>query len=304
MIHNNFKSDKDLRKRQIDTLKIFNDNVQEVKENDEYTVSFDSGGRPFFITVFLCPSFPQEKPKIVMSPSVDHPWIYGPTGEVNNAPGLLNFTAHSDLGRIVQAIIREYEKFPPPLYGEGRAPNEPVQMNGNVPPQPEGQIPELKSLTLDELRELNTDPQSLEDFLDELTVVKKLNGDLENLLQEIEEIANDNMSLEGKLSTMQEEVTKRASEFRFLGDDYESLCILQKEKAEEFAPQHIKELLQIAASISDSECETCAEEFLTGKIDVQSFLDKFMAVKKLSTMRKAKEECLTSQLSSLEKHSF
>ncbi|XP_055696415.1 vacuolar protein sorting-associated protein 37A [Lutzomyia longipalpis] len=309
MIQRNFKSDKDTRRRQIDTLKIFNDNVQEVIECEEYTVGFESDGRPFVITVFLGPSFPNEKPKVVISPSVEHPWVFGPTGEVNGAPGLLNFTAHSDLGRIVQAIIREMEKFPPQLFGVGemmnRSGNEAPQIDIPHPPQSgEGLIPELRSLTIEELKELDTDPEFLDDFVAELGAVKNLRTDLDVLLQDIESIAKANMAQEERMTTLREEVNRRSIEFRDLGDKYEMLCALQKKKAEEFSPQHIKELLQIAASISDSECETCAEEFLAGKIDVQSFLNTFMAAKKLSAMRKAKEERLTSQLDSLEKHSL
>uniref|UniRef100_A0A1B0D392 UBC core domain-containing protein n=3 Tax=Phlebotomus papatasi TaxID=29031 RepID=A0A1B0D392_PHLPP len=178
--------DKDARRRQIDTLKIFNDNVQEVIENEEYTVGFDSGGRPFILTVFLYPSFPNEKPKIVITPSVEHPWIFGPTGEVNSAPGLLNFAAHSDLGRIVRAIISELEKFPPKIFGGGE---EAPQVDVNHPPPAEGLIPELRSLTIDELKELDNDPEFLDDFVEELDVVKKLRNDMDVLLQEIEAIA-------------------------------------------------------------------------------------------------------------------
>ncbi|XP_059614171.1 vacuolar protein sorting-associated protein 37A [Phlebotomus argentipes] len=304
MIQRNFKNDKDARRRQIDTLKIFNDHVEEVIENEEYTVGFESGGRNFLISVYLCPAFPNEKPKIVISPSVEHLWIFGPTGEVNNAPGLLNFTAHSDLGRIVQAIIREFEKFPPRLFNATEEGIQYTQMDLKQTPQAEGSIPELSSLTIDELKELDNDPESLNDFVEELTVVKKLSNELDVLLQDIEAIAKDNMSQEERMTALREEVTKKMNDFRILGDSYDSLCVQQKKKAEEFSPQHIKELLQIAASISDTECEACAEEFLTGKIDVQSFLNTYMAAKKLSTMRKAKEERLTSQLNSLEKHSL
>ena len=34
---------------------------------------------------------------------------------------LFQFTIHSDLGRVVQAIIREFERSPPPIIGEKTA---------------------------------------------------------------------------------------------------------------------------------------------------------------------------------------
>ncbi|XP_023245189.1 vacuolar protein sorting-associated protein 37A [Copidosoma floridanum] len=100
------------RKRQIDTLKIFNDNVLELQEGVEYQVQFDSGDKRMAILVSLSPEFPLEKPVLRVSPPIIHKWC-NEHSEITNAPGLLNFTVHSDLGRVVQAIIREFSKNPP-----------------------------------------------------------------------------------------------------------------------------------------------------------------------------------------------
>lgn len=102
------------RKRQIDTLKIFNDNVLELREDVEYQVQFNAGERRMAIMVSLSPEFPLEKPVLRVSPPVNHPWC-NEHSEITSAPGLLNFTVHSDLGRVVQAIIREFSKNPPQL---------------------------------------------------------------------------------------------------------------------------------------------------------------------------------------------
>ncbi|XP_043496140.1 vacuolar protein sorting-associated protein 37A isoform X1 [Polistes fuscatus] len=100
------------RKRQIDTLKIFNDNVAELREDVEYQVQFNAGERRMAIMVSLSPEFPLEKPVLRVSPPINHPWC-NEHSEITSAPGLLNFTVHSDLGRVVQAIIREFSKNPP-----------------------------------------------------------------------------------------------------------------------------------------------------------------------------------------------
>ncbi|XP_003701158.1 vacuolar protein sorting 37A [Megachile rotundata] len=102
------------RKRQIDTLKIFNDNVVELREDVEYQVQFNAGERRMAIMVSLSPEFPMEKPVLRVSPPINHPWC-NEHSEITSAPGLLNFTVHSDLGRVVQAIIREFSKNPPQL---------------------------------------------------------------------------------------------------------------------------------------------------------------------------------------------
>lgn len=102
------------RKRQIDTLKIFNDNVIELRENVDYQVEFQAGERRMAIMVSLLPNFPLEKPVLRVSPPISHPWC-NEHSEITSAPGLLNFSVHSDLGRVVQAIIREFSKNPPKL---------------------------------------------------------------------------------------------------------------------------------------------------------------------------------------------
>ncbi|XP_012056958.1 PREDICTED: vacuolar protein sorting-associated protein 37A [Atta cephalotes] len=102
------------RKRQIDTLKIFNDNVIELRENVDYQVEFQAGERRMAIMVSLSSNFPLEKPVLRVSPPINHPWC-NEHSEITSAPGLLNFSVHSDLGRVVQAIIREFSKNPPQL---------------------------------------------------------------------------------------------------------------------------------------------------------------------------------------------
>ncbi|KAJ4440263.1 hypothetical protein ANN_08402 [Periplaneta americana] len=104
------------RKRQIDTLKVFNDNVTEIQDV-EYRVEFNVGGYGMAILVSLSPEFPLEKPVLKVTPQTDHPWV-NEQSEIISAPGLLNFTVHSDLGRVVQTIIREFERRPPPLAGD------------------------------------------------------------------------------------------------------------------------------------------------------------------------------------------
>ncbi|XP_033223373.1 vacuolar protein sorting-associated protein 37A [Belonocnema kinseyi] len=110
------------RKRQIDTLKIFNDHVLELREDVEYQVQFDAGDRRMAILVSLSPEFPLEKPVLRVSPAITHPWC-NEHSEITSAPGLLNFTVHSDLGRVVQAIIREFSRNPPQLIEDNSPPS-------------------------------------------------------------------------------------------------------------------------------------------------------------------------------------
>lgn len=60
-----------------------------MQEDVEYTVDFESGGKPFALIIKLSPEFPLEKPILHISPPVVHHWV-SETGEITSAPGLLN----------------------------------------------------------------------------------------------------------------------------------------------------------------------------------------------------------------------
>lgn len=108
MLNRVLKNDAELKKHQINTLKIFNDkydngvfvfyisilcicyfSVTEVNEGEEYEVSFESGGNILVLKVYLSSDFPQDKPTLKIVPPVVHAWINA-DGEVISAPGLLN----------------------------------------------------------------------------------------------------------------------------------------------------------------------------------------------------------------------
>lgn len=65
--------------------------MTEIKANEEYTVGFTSDNRQMLLNVLLGANFPNEKPKIVITPRIQHEWITDPTtGEIQGAPGLLS----------------------------------------------------------------------------------------------------------------------------------------------------------------------------------------------------------------------
>lgn len=69
----------------------FRNSVSEIKANEEYTVGFISNNREMLLEVVLSANFPNEKPKIVITPRLQHEWIPdAATGEIQTAPGLLN----------------------------------------------------------------------------------------------------------------------------------------------------------------------------------------------------------------------
>lgn len=180
----------------------------------------------------------------------------------------------------------------------------PQSVQPHLPEPTKSSIPELCNLSLDELQKLEQDPQYLNDFVDEMTVVQRIQNDLDSLIEDIKTMATENLSREQNINELRSMVEGRLDEFRQLGGSYEALNTRYQKKSKEFAPQHIKELLQIAASNADIACDKFVDQFLNGSIDVQQFLDHYRDAKRTSAMRKAKEERLTHQLNELERAQF
>lgn len=217
----------------------------------------------------------------------------------------------------MHAIIREFEKCSPPnwptsnhhpsvvQHGHANTSSKSIQNPNNQHQlQIQSNIPELCNLTIDELRALNSDEGYLNDFVDEIDVVQRIQNDLDQLIGDVEGLANANLAREQHLLQLRTNVETKLTEFRQHGEQYDALSQRYQKKSEEFAPQHIKELLQIAASTADSICDTHVDQFLRGEIEVQNFLDRYKEAKQLSAMRKAKEERLSHQLNELERHSY
>lgn len=179
-----------------------------------------------------------------------------------------------------------------------------MPINTQVPPVlNQSSIPELCSLSFEELQKLDSDPQYLNDFVDEMAVVQRIQSDLNTLIDDVETVARENLTREQHMQSLRTNIETKLDEFRQLGNVYDSLSNRYQKKSDEFAPQHIKELLQIAVSNADSLCETHVEQFLNGGMDVQQFLDQYREAKRTSAMRKAKEERLAHQLNELERSS-
>lgn len=180
----------------------------------------------------------------------------------------------------------------------------PQTTQSHLPESNKSSIPELCNLTLDELQKLDQDPQYLNDFVDQIGVVQRLQNDLDTSIEDVKVMASENLARKKHLLELRAVVEEKLDEFRKLGASYEGMSARYQKKSEEFAPQHIKELLQIAVSNSDSVCETYVEQFLGGSIDAQQFVDQYKEAKRISAMRKAKEERLTHQLNELERATF
>lgn len=267
---------------------IFCFSVSEIQSDEKFGIKFKSGVNEIMLVIELGPEFPFKVPKLSLEPNLVHPWIEN--DEVKHFPGLINFTINSDLGRVCQAIIREFEKNPTELLS---SPTVPAMAQSSI-------IPELNSLDPRQLLALLNDEQYLDDFVEELSPIQALNTELDKLFEETEKLAKENLAKNSTLNELKTSVEALSMEFVNLGVNYNQTNKRYEDKASEYTPQNIRQLLEIGVSNAESECEETVEAFLEGnQNNLSEFLENFTKVKKLIAIRKFKEERLNYQLNQL-----
>lgn len=180
------------------------------------------------------------------------------------------FTIHSDLGRVVQAIIREFERTPPPLAEQpgssitsptipaqntealGRAsPQYTLSFMGQQnfsPPvpsttQPQTQsvaFPELNNLSLEELQFLNESLDRQEEFIEDLPQVKEMNKALDDLILQVEELAESNLSRTEQIEELKSGIDSRIEEVTKLAFENERLSSVYQNLRDKYSPMNIK----------------------------------------------------------------
>ncbi|XP_025421038.1 vacuolar protein sorting-associated protein 37A-like [Sipha flava] len=309
MLSTNLYNSHDLtRKReiQIDTLKVFNENVTEKIFDKEYFVEFPTRIGSLRMIIDLGPKFPLEKPIIKVYPRINHKWVDS-AGEIVLAPGLINFTIHSDLGRVVQVIRREFEldqsltlaNGSDSYSGNAGSINNTIASLSN-----DIELCSLAKLTSAELLRLNNNVDCLDEFISELPSIEASNKSIENTITKIMDLANSNMSKEESLTNLRAEISKQLEKIELYQASYATLSTQYVKLCEKYSPQSISDNLKNAALKCDEESERIAEQFLAGDMDCDKFLQVYVKSRTMSYTRKAKEERLSYQLKQLKKAGF
>lgn len=156
---------------------------------------FHSGNRELTLKIQLPSDFPTQKPLIWISPAIQHNWVTD-NGRIMS-PGLVNYSEQSDLGQIVHAIVREMKKLPDNKIRQlngAKDKNEtflsPSQLSQHqyfqIPPF----IPELESLSRNQIKGLNESEDALNQFVEELPQAEAVVQDVKNNLDTVEKIAS------------------------------------------------------------------------------------------------------------------
>lgn len=303
----------EMKRRQIDAMMSANaPNVQEIVPQRAYSVSVRAGGgrqqqqqQTLNLKVFLPDGFPQEAPRMQVEPRAEHP-ILDPDMNVRS-PHLSAWHIQSNLGRVVRDIVDEFIRQPPRFYNSSSAAAAAAEGGDqrmaaaistvDLPSVPD-QIPEMASLTLDELEELSVPEgaEKLARFYESLPMVKELH-DLETTAwEEADKLARENLAKEPKLTRAKRGLAAKYEQLAALRSEAEALEQRHATLARRYAPDEMLTALRIALRQAEDACEEAASAFRDGDTPVDEFVKDFKVKKHIYHLRRAKEELMTREL--------
>ncbi|XP_031502747.1 vacuolar protein-sorting-associated protein 37 homolog 1 [Nymphaea colorata] len=159
-----------------------------------------------------------------------------------------------------------------------RAPDHsPLPSYGQVSPaEAAGIIGLLKDKSIDELRKILSDKEAYNAVLNSIEQVKIQNNLRDELRKETIQLARENLEKEPRILELRNQCQIiRTTE---LAAAQEKLNDLEKEKEETrrlYAPDTLIRKLQDAMASADEGSEKLHEQFLSGDIDLQTFLSKY-----------------------------
>ncbi|NXY10907.1 VP37C protein, partial [Pteruthius melanotis] len=175
----------------------------------------------------------------------------------------------------------------------------------------------LRDRTAEELRELQEDSQEIERLALEsqevgaagrwlrglprplsrphrpqIPQVQELQLEREMALAANRSLAEQNLKFQAPLETGRGRLSEKYQELQELA----GRCREQKEKLEKFSaalqPQTLLDLLQVESQKIEEESEKMAEKFLEGEVPLETFLEQFSGMRKLSHLRRVRVEKL------------
>ena len=312
------------RRKQVNTLHIFNENVVEVRHDLEYRITFQVGDQlSLSLQILIPPEFPsRSRPLLRVFPvksdvgdvRISHPWL-GNDNLVVGSPGLNNFGIHSDLGRVVQAVKREFEKNPPSVIKEYNSkqinhkyessPAKPlVSSSAGLSKGYDGNcsylgakgglavIPEIEKLSKEELKALLTDQLAFTVFSRQLnvTMLSSMEEGSEKLKKEIMSLVQNNAKLANELDKKKDNFQTRLNvleESRKVTEDMKKELF---EGAQQLTKPVICDNLLAASHTDECKSEACADQFLSGNLPIDDFLTQYIESRTQHHVRKTKHD--------------
>ncbi|KAM9278567.1 vacuolar protein sorting-associated protein 37C isoform 1-T4 [Morus bassanus] len=150
----------------------------------------------------------------------------------------------------------------------------------------------LRNRTVEELQELQENAEEIERLALESQEVQELQLEREMALAANRSLAEQNLKFQAPLEMGRTDLSNRYEELQKLAER----CKEQKTKLEKFSaamhPQTLLDLLQVESQKIEEESEKMAEKFLEGEVPLETFLEQFSVMRKLSHLRRVRVEKL------------
>nr|XP_060627066.1 vacuolar protein sorting-associated protein 37C [Anolis sagrei ordinatus] len=150
----------------------------------------------------------------------------------------------------------------------------------------------FRDKTVDELKELQENSEEIERLALESNEVQDLQLEREMALATNRSLAEQNLTFQEPLETGRANLSDKYRELQKLVEQ----CQEQKAKLEKYSkaiqPGTLLSLLQVEGQKIEEESEAMAEKFLEGEVPLETFLEQFSSMRKLSHLRRVKVEKL------------
>ncbi|NWH68589.1 VP37C protein, partial [Geococcyx californianus] len=150
----------------------------------------------------------------------------------------------------------------------------------------------LRNRTVEELQELQENTEEIKRLALESQEVQELQLEREMSLAANRSLAEQNLKFQAPLETGRTDLSNKYEELQKLAER----CKEQKAKLERFStamqPQTLLDLLQVESQKIEEESEKMAEKFLEGEVPLETFLEQFAVMRKLSHLRRVRVEKL------------
>ncbi|XP_007943099.1 vacuolar protein sorting-associated protein 37C [Orycteropus afer afer] len=150
----------------------------------------------------------------------------------------------------------------------------------------------LRDKTLQELEQMQNDPDAIDRLALEAPEVQDLQLEREMALATNRSLAEQNLEFQGPLEVSRSNLLDKYQELRKLVER----CQEQKAKLEKYSsalqPEALLDLLQVEGMKIEEESEAMAEKFLEGEVPLETFLENFSSMRVLSHLRRVRVEKL------------
>lgn len=307
------------RQRQIASIRSSCPNIVVVDSDKEFRIPFVAEGNSFNLEIHLPSSFPHECPVLKVTPAATHPML-DDQYHVTGVPALTAFSMHTDLGRIIQGILMEFQNHPPKLstaartlpalltsgFGEPKIPSATLNscssnFKSSMSPC---QFPQLLKLSHSQLEELLKEDGKLQEFVEQLPEVLRSEEIRHLMVTQNEELARKTLELKPITEQRKHLLLQKVDEVNVLKEEFEQNSQVLEAQMQAYQPSTLQDNLRVATQAAEEEADTIAQQFLDGKLSTDLFLAKFMEVRTLGHIRRVKEEKLQAQLQELHRHVF